>query len=121
MQIGNFIVTKYGKQVSRYKIQTVSNDWNLSFMEGTEMYLFIDTLIAKGNVEVLRLLIITWYQLSTTWRTDEEFYKDWVDMFDRLYKRIAERTPPSEEDEKEILDEMKKAYTEDEGEKRNAD
>lgn len=106
-RVGNFIVTKEnGNGMDWVSIKAVSGFWTLRFREDNQMYHTVVMLCENDNLHAyLEGWINSVYVLGNT-TPDLEFFEAFYNAFDSMNNRRGKEPLPEEED-KEILKEMK--------------
>lgn len=106
-RVGNFIVTKEnGNGMDWVSIKAVSGFWTLRFREDNQMYHTVVMLCENDNLHAyLEGWINSVYVLGNT-TPDLEFFEAFYNAFDSMNNRKKNKPVPEEED-KEILKEMK--------------
>lgn len=106
-RVGNFIVTKEnGNGMDWVSIKAVSGFWTFRFREDNQMYHTVVMLCENDNLHTyLEGWINSVYVLGNT-TPDLEFFEAFYNAFDSMNNRKKNKPVPEEED-KEILKEMK--------------
>ena len=106
-RVGNFIVTREnGNGMDWVSIKAVSGFWTLRFREDNQMYHTVVMLCENDNLHTyLEGWINSVYVLGNT-TPDLEFFEAFYNAFDSMNNRKKNKPVPEEED-KEILKEMK--------------
>ena len=106
-RVGNFIVTKEnGNGMDWVSIKAVSGFWTFRFREDNQMYHTVVILCENDNLHTyLEGWINSVYVLGNT-TPDLEFFEVFYNAFDSMNNRKKNKPVPEEED-KEILKEMK--------------
>lgn len=106
-RVGNFIVTREnGNGMDWVSIKAVSGFWTLRFREDNQMYHTVVMLCENDNLHAyLEGWINSVYVLGNT-TPDLEFFEAFYNAFDSMNNRKKNKPVPEEED-KEILKEMK--------------
>lgn len=106
-RVGNFIVTKEnGNGMDWVSIKAVSGFWTFRFREDNQMYHTVVMLCENDNLHAyLEGWINSVYVLGNT-TPDLEFFEAFYNAFDSMNNRKKNKPVPEEED-KEILKEMK--------------
>lgn len=106
-RVGNFIVTREnGNGMDWVSIKAVSGFWTLRFREDNQMYHTVVMLCENDNLHAyLEGWINSVYVLGNT-TPDLEFFEAFYNAFDSMNNRRGKEPLPEEED-KEILKEMK--------------
>lgn len=106
-RVGNFIVTREnGNGMDWVSIKAVSGFWALRFREDNQMYHTVVMLCENDNLHTyLEGWINSVYVLGNT-TPDLDFFEAFYNAFDSMNNRKKNKPVPEEED-KEILEEMK--------------
>lgn len=113
IQIGNFIVSKYGTELQYIKVKTTSGNWSETYRSDSDYYKLLDeALNDKGEQmnKYLHALFATHYIVCYGMK-DYQFMQDVIDankrMVDRLNPNTNEVTP---EEDQQIINEEKEKY-----------
>lgn len=114
IQIGNYLVTREGLGEMKYlKVQAVSGIWNTKWRSDNEFYHFVEPLINDPDRKAYLESFFTICYLMCNGFKDLEFMQGFKTIFLAQVERIGKivgNNPLSDEEDREIIDEEKKAY-----------
>lgn len=107
-RIGNFTLLKYKKEGRAYiKIEAVSREWSLEYGEGNSMFALFDNHPVEDNMSnPLMLMMLNTYYASML--IDAEYQTKLLECIGEILERNQDEI--SEEEDAQILDEMRKEY-----------
>lgn len=116
IQIGNFVITKYGSTMEYIKVASASNNWSMTFREDNPQFKFVQMLANdKSKHEFLTAMITLNYCMNNA-----VMGMDFMKEFTVAYKGLSERNEAkrlslggvSDEEDKAIIEEQRRIYEE---------
>ncbi|MEG1684566.1 MAG: hypothetical protein RR319_01275 [Bacteroides sp.] len=117
VQIGNFVVTKYGSTMEYIKVSSISNNWSMAFREDNPQFKFIQILANENDKhEYLEAFIKLNYCMNNA-VMDMEFMNEFLSSYKGLNerneaKRLASQNGITDEEDKAIIEEQRRIYEE---------
>ncbi len=91
IRIGNYLISKYGKEIERIKVETISGDWNISFPNFSPQFKLIRELSKdEDRHKELGIIIMTMY-MSCTLVPDVEYVNNFIKSYNELCERFSEK------------------------------
>lgn len=116
IQIGNFVVTKYGSTMEYIKVASVSNNWSMTFREDNPQFKFVQMLANdKAKHEFLTAMITLNYCMNNA-VMDMTFMNEFLVAYKGLNERNEAKRLSlggvSDEEDKAVIEEQRRIYEE---------
>lgn len=111
-RIGNFIISKYGNDLTYIKVSASAGHWSETFRNDNQFYKLLDDVLKstdENSEKYLHSLFIT-HMIVCNGGKDWEFMQDVLDANKRMIERMNPTTEISEEDNQKIINEEKEKY-----------